>query len=167
MTFVRLLFLILILSLSSCQFLPKREGGPAKVENKQTIVIQDNEEKSLIVTTPLMNGAVKNLYNQAQEYYKNNNMQQAIASLERAHEIQPKSPQVTQFLAEIYLHIGDYRQAHYWASIATNNGPAKGKSCEKAWRILALAAEQLGYYAQHSKAQHQKEGCIVTPQVRF
>jgi tetratricopeptide (TPR) repeat protein len=167
MTVVRLLFSILIISLCSCQFLPKREGEPATVENKNPILTRDNEEKSLIVTTPLMSGAVKNLYNQAQEYYKNSNMQQAIASLERAHEIQLNSPQVTQLLAEIYLQIGDYKQAHYWASIATSNGPAKGKSCEKAWRILAFSAEQLGYFAQHSKAQQQKENCIVTQQARF
>lgn len=164
---MRLLLLIFLLLLSACQFLPKREGEPAEVENKQAIILPESEEKSLIVTIPLMNGAVKNLYSQARNYYKNKNMHQAIASLERAHEIQPKAPQVTQFLSEIHLNTGEFRQAHYWATIATNNGPAKGKSCEKSWRILALAAEQLGYFAQHTKALQQKENCIVSPQARF
>jgi len=151
---VRLLLFTLLWPLSACQLLPTRQEQPADVKDA-SIDAQINpkdQDISVIETVPLMNNAVRSLFNQAQNYYQHNSFGRAIAVLERAYTIQPKSSPVTQLLAEIYLHKGDFKQAHYWASIATKNGPAKGKSCEKSWRILALSAQQLGYYAHQEKA---------------
>jgi cytochrome c-type biogenesis protein CcmH/NrfG len=114
-----------------------------------------------------MNNAVRSLFNQAQEFYQNNAFDQATISLERAYEIQPDAPQISQLLAEISLHQGLNKQAHYWASIATKNGPSKGKTCEKSCRILAIAAEKTGYYAHQAKALEEKDKCIVKEPNRY
>jgi tetratricopeptide (TPR) repeat protein len=149
--------------------MPKRQGEPAVIKSidldKQ--INPDNQENSLIETLPLMNNAVRSLFNQAQSFYQKNQFDQAIASLERAYEIQPEAPQISQLLAEISLHQGENKQAHYWAGIATKNGPSKGKTCEKSWRILAIAAEKTGYYAHQAKALEEKDKCIVKVPNRF
>lgn len=126
-----------------------------------------NLESSVIETVPLMNNAVKSLYSQAKNLYKNQQLDQAIISLERAYGIQPQSPEISQFIAEIQLHRGDSKQAYYWADIATKNGPAKGKICEKSWRILAISAEQLGYIVNQAKALAKQTGCLVKEPKRF
>jgi len=166
---VRLLILLSFLVISACQIMPKRQGEPAVVKDirldKQ--INPDNQEISLLETLPLMNNAVRSLYNQAQEYYKENALDQATISLERAYEIQPEAPQISQLLAEISLHQGQNKQAHYWAGIATKNGPSKGKTCEKSWRILAIAAEKTGYYAHQAKALEEKDKCIVKVPNRY
>ena len=159
---MRLLIILSFLALSACELMPKRQGEPAVVKNidldKQ--INPDDQESSLIETLPLMNNAVRSLYNQAQDYYRNNAFDQATASLERAFEIQPEAPQISQLLAEISLHQGENKQAHYWAGIATKNAPSKGKTCEKSWRILAIAAEKTGYYAHQAMALEEKDKCI-------
>lgn len=166
---MRLLLFTLLLSLSACQLSPERTNKAAE-ENHASIDAQinpDDQEQSVIETVPLMSNAVRNLFNQAQDYYQQNLFDEAIASLDRAHEIQPSSSNISQLLAEIYLYKGDFKQAHYWASISTRNGPSKGSSCEKSWRILALAAQKLGYYAHQSKALGEKEDCLVKAANRY
>lgn len=166
---IKIVIIFLLVPLVSCELLPVRDGEPAGVRDA-TIDAQvnpENQDDLVVETVPLMNNAVKSLYDRAQGAYRDNYFIQAIASLERAHEIQPNSPQVSQLLAEINLHQGDFKQAHYWASIATKNGPSKGRSCEKSWRILAIAAERLGYFAHQSKALEQKESCLVKAPARY
>jgi tetratricopeptide (TPR) repeat protein len=166
---VRLLILLTFLAISACQMMPKRQGDPAVVQDvdldKQ--INPSNQKSSLIETLPLMNNGVRSLYYQAKEFYQQNAFDQAIASLERAYEIQPEAPQISQLLAEISLHKGENKQAHYWAGIATKNGPSKGKTCEKSWRILAIAAEKTGYYAHQAKALEEKDKCIVKVPKRY
>ena len=163
------LTLVLALALSACEMLPTKRQSPAAVRDA-TLDEQINPQyqpDSVIETVPLMNNAVKNLYNQALNYYNNKAFDNAIAQLERAYEIQPNTPQVSQLLAEIYMHKGDFKQAHYWASIATKNGPSKGKMCEKSWRILALSAEKLGYFTNQSQALERKGECVVKAPARY
>ena len=160
---------IFIVLLSACQMLPERKEKPAEVKDA-TIderINPQNQQKSVIETVPLMNNAVMGLYNQSQELYKDNKFNKAIANLERAYEIQPSVGKVPQLLAEIQLHKGDFRQAHYWATIATKNGPAKGSSCVKSWRILAVAAGELGYFAQQTKALETQQACMVKAANRY
>jgi len=167
--FFKTVTIVLLLPVISCQLLPERKKAPASVRDA-TIDAQINpksQDDLVVETVPLMNNAVKNLYNQAQNYYQDNYFIQAISSLERAYEIQPNSPQVTQMLAEINLHQTDFKQAYYWASISTKNGPAKGRSCEKSWRILAIAAENLGQYTSQLKALEQIEKCLVKAPPRY
>lgn len=163
-----IVFIVLLFSVSCHLFSPRtQQNPPVKNINIDRQINPANQPSSVIETVPLMNNATQNLFSQAQKYYDNNDFDTAISLLERAYEIQPLSPQVSQFLAEIYLHKGDFDQAHYWATVATKNGPSKGKTCEKSWRILALAAGQLGYYAQQDKALNNKDQCVVRAPDRF
>ncbi len=161
--------LILTLFISSCQLFSSKvqQQTPVKDATIDEQINPSDHQMSVIETVPLMNNATRNLFNQAHDHYDDNDFDAATNALERAYEIQPTSPQISQFLAEIYLHKGDFDQAHYWAGVATKNGPSKGKTCEKSWRILALAAGQLGYYAQQEKALNQKQQCVLKAGNRF
>ncbi len=149
--------------------LPKREGSPAQVKDSSidAKINPLNQQESVIETVPLMNEAVKSLYNLAQQNYQKNQFKKAISQLQRAYRIQVNSPEVTQLIAEINLHQGDAKQAHYWATISTQNSPAKGKVCEKSWRILAIAAQMLGYDANQALALEKKEQCVVKAPPRY
>ncbi len=149
--------------------LPKREGSPAQVKDSSidAKINPPNQQESVIETVPLMNDAVKSLYTLAQQNYQKNQFKKSISQLQRAYRIQTSSPEVTQLMAEINLHQGDAKQAHYWATISTQNSPAKGKICEKSWRILAIAAEILGYDANQAIALEKKEACVVKAQARY
>ena len=167
---MRLILIIFILFLlSSCQLFPAKKGKPAEVTDATngTSVVTDDTEKSVLETVPLMNPATQNLYRLALENWQQQNFNQALNKLQRAYEIQPKSPQITQLMSEIYLRQGDYKQSHYWATIATKNGPSKGAICRKSWQILALSAEKLGYFANQTLALNQQEKCLVKQQNRF
>lgn len=171
----KIIIILAFIVVSGCQLLSGKKNKPADVrEAGQKIdstidakINPRNQDSSVLETIPLMNNAVLSLYNQAKEQYKNNNFEKAIASLERAFKIQPNVGQTSQLLAEINLHKGDFEQAYYWSKLATKNGPAKGKSCEKSWRILALAAENLGHLAEQTEALENKENCIVKAANRF
>jgi len=167
--FFHSLFLLFIVSLSACQLLPDSKKTAAEVKDAtlEKQINPDINETSVVETLPLMNNAVKNLYALAIRDYELNLFTQAIEKLERAYEIQADSPQITQLLAEISLHQGHYKQAHYWATIATKNIPSKGRNCSKSWRILAIAAEKTGYYAQQEKALKNIETCLVKASNRF
>ncbi len=163
------LLLFIILTITACGMLPKRQAPPADVRDASidSLINSNDADSSVIHTLPLMSSATHSLYNQAQKFYQDNHFSQAIASLERAYEIQPNSPQISQLIAEISLHQGNYKRAQYWAGIATKNGPSKGIICEKSWRILAIAAGKTGYYAQQTKALEQTESCQIKPPDRF
>ncbi|MCF6289376.1 MAG: hypothetical protein L3J53_09120 [Proteobacteria bacterium] len=166
---VRYFLLFAFLFLNACNMLPKREEppAPAKYSSIDAKINPQNQQRSVIETVPLMNEAVKSLYNLAQQNYQQNHLKKAIAQLQRAYRIQANSPEVTQLIAEINLHQGEAKQAHYWATISTQNSPAKGKICEKSWRILALAAELLGDSANQAKALEKTEQCLVKAAPRF
>lgn len=166
---MRYLLLFTFLILNACSLLPKREGAPAEVKDSSidAQINPENQQESLVQTVPLMNEAVKSLFNSAQQNYQQNHFDKALAQLERAHRIQANSPEVTQLMAEINLHKGDYKQAHYWATLSTQNSPAKGKICEKSWRILAIAADLLGYDANQAMALEKKEACVVKAPERY
>jgi len=167
--FIKTLLSFSVLFLSACQIFPERKEAPADVRDA-TIDAQINpkeQQDSVLETLPLMNNAVLSLYNQAKTLYENNNFEQAIVKLERAYDIQPNVGQISQLMAEIYLHKGDFEQSFYWSKLATKNGPSKGKSCEKSWRILALAAEKLENVMQQATALEKKENCIVKAGNRY
>ncbi len=167
--FLRYSFFLLILLLSSCQIFSGRKGQPAEVKDSSIDqrINPPNQEKSVIETVPLMNDAVKSLFALAQQNFEQNHFQKALSQLQRAYRIQPNAPEVTQLMAEINLHQGDAQHAYYWATISTQNSPAKGKICEKSWRILALAADILSDEASQAMALENKERCVVKAPNRF
>ncbi len=166
---MRYFLLFTFLILNACSLLPKRDASPAAVKDSSidAQINTENDQDSIIETVPLMNEAVRSLYNLAQQNYQNNQFDKALAQLERAYRIQANSPEVTQLMAEINLHKGDYKQAHYWATLSSQNSPGKGKICEKSWRILAIAADLLGYDANQVMALEKKEACIIKAPDRY
>jgi hypothetical protein len=152
--------LLLLFLLNACQLTPKKER-PADVEN---INITNNE--SIINTVPLMKPSIKSLHSQALEFYQTGELEKAITTLKRAHQIQA-TPQVSMLLSEISLRQGNYSESFYWSKLATDNGPSKGPICEKLWRILAISSEMLDETDMQLHALEQKEQCLVRQQNRF
>ena len=138
---------------------------PAEVSDL-TLQTKD-EEDSIIKTVPLMKPAVFALYSQAVEQHQSNELNKAIISLKRAHEIQPNAPQVMMLIAEITLQQGDFTEAFYWSRAASENSPSLGPICEKIWQTLALSAEMLGEAPVQNNALEQKQNCLVRPQNRY
>ncbi|MEZ5495446.1 MAG: hypothetical protein R3F25_01220 [Gammaproteobacteria bacterium] len=147
-------------SLSSCQMFEEHKPADVRDATIDAEINPQNKQDSVIETMPLLSGSVLELYNQAKELYGNNQFEEAIEMLQRANEIQ-QAPQVSQLLAEIYLHKKDYKQAHVWAEKSTEQGPSKGSHCEKSYRILAAAAKRLGYIRNYQDAVKKQEDCLV------
>ena len=159
---VRLFFLISAsLLLVSCQFTSKRT---TTAEVKE---IDVSQEDSIIKTVPLLKPAVQSLHSQALVYYQASELDKALITLKRGHQIQANSPQVMILMAEILLQQGEYSDSFYWSRLVSQEGPSKGPICEKAWRILALSAEMLGEVPVQSHALEQKENCLVREANRF
>lgn len=156
-----LLFVFIFIG-ASCTQLPKQ---PAPVEEKKPMILESNQE-SLIETIPLLKPAAQQMFDQAL-LYEHENSQQAISYLIKANQIQPKAPQVSQKLAEIYLKQGDYKKSFKWSRLSALNGPSKGKVCEKSWTILALSAEQLGEFPTMENALEKTSQCIEKQPKRY
>ena len=155
-----LTILSLCFLLSACQLYNKK-NNPAKVED-----INNTNNDSIINTVPLMKPAVGSLHSQALELYQAGELEKALSTLKRAHQIQA-APQVRMLLAEIFLQQGEYSESFYWSKLASENGPSKGPICEKLWRILAISAEMIGETPVQSHALDQKEYCLVRQQNRY
>ena len=155
-----LTILFLFYLLTACQHSPKKEK-PADVKN-----ISTTNNESIINTVPLMKPAIESLHSQALAYYQAGELEKAITTLKRAHQIQA-TPQVNMLLGEISLRQGNYSESFYWSKLATSNGPSKGPICEKLWRILAISSEMLGKTDIQLHALEQKEQCLVRQQNRF
>lgn len=161
------LFLCFVLSLflSSCAYFKKADKPtPPQTNTEPTL---NSGEESLIETVPMLNPATQELFELAEGFVNDGEFPAAIAHLKRAYEIQPKSPIVTQKLAEIYLRLGDYKNSFVWARRAAMNGPSKGKMCEKSWNILAVSAEFLSEFPTFEHAQQQAVLCIEKAAERY
>lgn len=146
--------------------LPKHKPADVKDATIDRQVNPDEKDQSVIQTMPLLTGSVNNLYNEARLAFENNDFNLALEKLTLAYEIQ-QAPQISQLMAEIELHKGDFSQAYHWAEISIENGPDKGGACEKSWRILAVASEKLGNQKARSKALQKKHDCRVEARVEY
>jgi hypothetical protein len=161
---VRLLLLFLfILLISACQTSPKIPAA----EVEEIIALNIESDNSIIKTVPLMKPAVQALHSEALEFYQSNELDKALTTLNRAHQIQSNAPQIMMLIAEISLQKGDFTESFYWSRLAAENGPSIGPICEKIWNILALSAEMLGEVPVQYNALEQQELCLVRQQDRF
>lgn len=145
---------------TSCQMFPNSKPADVRDATIDEQVNPNQHQESVVQTMPLLSGSVLNLYNQAKSAFADNEFNLALEKLTLAYEIQ-QAPQVSQLMAEILLHKGDYSQAYHWAQKAVENGPSKGPSCEKSWRIYAVAADKLGDFNQKNKAHSKLDNCRV------
>ncbi len=126
-----------------------------------------NEHGSVIDVTPMLPDAVWSLIEQAEAHKKNAAFSQAINTLQRALRIAPHSPLVQQHLAEMFLAEGQYHEALLWAEKVTNQGPQFGQLCQRARRVLSLAAEMLGETEKQGQALDAIASCVQEAKPRY
>jgi len=109
---------------------------------------------------PLRNPAVVQLLDDAGAAEQSGDYGQAAALLERALRIQPRNPEVLQQMAEVQLHIRDYRQALNFAERSYELGPRVGEICSRNWRTISVAREYLGDRGGAAAAEQRAGSCM-------
>ena len=155
----RLLGVLILLSLlSAC-------AGPAPIpvedrEVQKQVREPAQQEKSGVQVFPLQNPAVKTLLEDAREAEKHADYDLAAVSLERALRIQPRDPEILQFMAEIQLHKKDYEQALNFAIRSYDTGSRVGEICGRNWHTIAVAREHAGDASGAAQARQRAGECI-------
>ena len=107
--------------------------------------------------------AVETLLFEAYEYYKNEQFEQAAASLERALRIEPRHPRLWYNLAGVRLEQGDWKRA---ANLAQKSNALIGsdetykKLRIRNWLIITKACEGMGDEACERKARDRAQALV-------
>ena len=120
------------------------------------------QDSAGIQVFPLQNPAVAELMAYAGQAESDGDFDQAAALLERALRIQPQNPEILQNMAEVQLHVKDYRQALNFAGRSYDVGPRVGEICSRNWRTISVAREHLGDHAGSLEAEGRAGKCMST-----
>lgn len=126
-----------------------------------------SEESAGVQVYSLQNPAVKQLTAQAEGAERAGDLDQAGSYLERALRIQPRDPQVLQYMAEIKLQKEDYQQALNFAVRSYDSGPRVGEICSRNWRTISVAREHLKDTNGASDAEQRASQCMNTRPAAF
>ncbi len=101
------------------------------------------------------NNAVVALIDSANTYVRNNELDKAAASLERAQRLEPRNPNILYDLAQVRAHQAQYGQSEALAqkSIALAGGNKALQA--KAWRLIAAVRRAGGNAAGGDAAEAQ------------
>jgi len=121
-----------------------------------------SKESAGVQVYSLQNPAVKQLTSQAEGAERAGDLDQAGSYLERALRIQPRDPQVLQYMAEIKLQKEDYQQALNFAVRSYDSGPRVGEICSRNWRTISVAREHLKDANGASDAEMRAGQCMNT-----
>lgn len=101
------------------------------------------------------NNAVVALIDSANTYVRNNELDKAAASLERAQRLEPRNPNILYDLAQVRAHQAQYGQSEALAqksiALAGGNKPLQAK----AWRLIAAVRRAGGNAAGGDAAEAQ------------
>jgi tetratricopeptide (TPR) repeat protein len=109
---------------------------------------------------PLQNPAVKSLLEEAREAEASGDYDRAVISLERALRIQPRDPELLQYMAEMQLHKEDYQQAMSFAIRSYDTGSRVGEICTRNWHVISVAREHTGDEKGAVEANQRAGECI-------
>jgi tetratricopeptide (TPR) repeat protein len=116
---------------------------------------------------PLRNPAVTELTEAARSAEAENDLDRATILLERALRIEPRDPELLQYMAEVQLDKGEWSQAENYASRSFDVGPRVGELCQRNWRTMALARERQGRDDAARQARDRLDQCRVEAPERF
>jgi len=117
------------------------------------------QQRGGVQVFPLQNPAVKELLKQADQAESVGDFDAAAVAIERALRIQPRDPELLQRMAEIQLHKKDYQQALNFASRSYDSGPRVGELCNRNWRTMSVAQEEMGDSRSARLAQARANDC--------
>jgi tetratricopeptide (TPR) repeat protein len=138
---------------------------PAPVEDREVstrVRVPASQDSAGVQVYSLQNPAVKQLTSQAQSAERAGDLDQASSYIERALRIQPRDPQLLQYMAEIKLQKKDYQQALNFAVKSFDTGPRVGEICSRNWRTISVAKEHLNDLAGAGEAEVRATQCMNT-----
>ena len=143
---------------------------PAPVEDRsvaEQVRAPAAEQASGLQVYPLRNPAVAELADAAQVAENDGDLDRATILLERALRIEPRDPELLQYMAEVQLDKGAWDQAENYASRSFDVGPRVGELCQRNWRTMALARERQGRDDAARRARERLAQCQVEAPERF
>ncbi len=144
--------------------------APAPVEDRsvaEQVRAPAAEASRGLQVYPLRNPAVAELTEAAVAAEHDGDFERATILLERALRIEPRDPELLQYMAEIQLERGSWEQAESYASRSFDVGPRVGELCQRNWRTMALARERQGRDDPARRARERIEQCQVEAPERF
>lgn len=155
------IFLALVSQLS-CVTQPAR--GPSEAGQ-----IRDSAEEngSLIEIYPLPDPAVRVMLDKALEYEKQGKLDWALKQTERALVLEPGSPVILQYMAELKLDKGRWGEALNLAHQSWSKGPKVGALCSRNWQTIARSAEHLNDHQWQQAAQQAIHQCQIKAKPRL
>ncbi len=143
---------------------------PAPVEDRsvaEEVRAPAAEQASGLQVYPLRNPAVTELADAAGAAENAGDLDRATILLERALRIEPRDPELLQYMAEVQLEKGVWDQAENYASRSFDVGPRVGELCQRNWRTIALARERQGRDDAARRARERLAQCQVEAPERF
>ncbi len=143
---------------------------PAPVEDRsvaEQVRAPAAEEASGLQVYPLRNPAVTELTDAARTAEADGDPDRATILLERALRIEPRDPELLQYMAEVQLDKEAWDQAENYASRSFDVGPRVGELCQRNWRTIALARERQGRDDAARRARERLAQCQVEMPERF
>lgn len=132
-----------------------KQDAPALVTSSPTVQepVKTNAPVQPTVAEPTDKAAVSVLWNKAEKARKSGDADGALAQLEQAVKIQPKSPVLWSRMAELKLKQRQYVSAENLAAKSNQLVAGRNKVLEyRNWLIIAKAREANGNYAGAAEA---------------
>jgi len=150
--------LVPVFLIAACATSPPAPVAEKEVEKRVREPAQ--QQNSGVQVFPLQSPAVKKLMQDARVAESAGDYDGAAVSLERALRIQPRDPEILQYLAEIQLHKKDYEQALNFAMRSYDAGPRVGEICGRNWNTVSVAREHTGDASGAAEARKRAGECM-------
>ena len=128
---------------------------------------QAAEEVSVIEVYPLPDPAVREMIRRAQQYELQGKIDWAIKQSQRALQLDPGSPLILQYIAELKLNKKHWGEALNLAHKSWANGPKVGDLCARNWHTINRAAGHLKDLKWQTAAQQAIQQCQIKQKPRL
>lgn len=122
---------------------------------------------SIVQVLPLADTEVDDLRREARAQEEAKDYAAAAAAVRRALALRPEDPALWQWLAELSLQRGDYKDAELHAQKSYDLGPRLGEICVRNWLTIQITRAVRGDAAGASSAQAQVPSCQVAGPIRM
>ena len=122
---------------------------------------------SVIQVMPLADTEVDDLRREARTKEDAKDFDGAAKALERALAIRPNDPLLLQWLAELALQKGAFKDAEQYAQKSYDLGPRLGEICVRNWLTIHITRTERGDANGANSAKAQVPACQIAERVRM
>jgi tetratricopeptide (TPR) repeat protein len=156
--------------LSGCSQPPAPPQAVVKPDTSRAIAnirAAGNQFDSSVEVHPLRDPAVDGLLDQSRKLEAQQQPSQALDPVARALKIAPNSPDVLQYQAELFVEMGDWKQAVDSAQKSYDLGPKVGALCARNLQTLIEAGNATNDPNSVAAAKQKLLSCRVPAPNRF